>query len=101
MTRLIIQWNYHGFKASYELLLLLAELNSTTICLEETLKKNSNKPNTKTFEQRASGGVSILIRKTIPQNKINNAHLREVAESPEPCIKLYLSALYVSHFMTP
>ena len=75
----IIQWNCHDCKANYnELLLLIAELNPTTIFLQETLKKHSDKQNIKTFEQydygddtrqRASGGVSILIRKISPKIK--------------------------------
>ena len=48
--------------------------------VSKKLSKNSDKPNTKIFEQynyihdtwqRASSGVSSLIRKNIPQNKIN------------------------------
>ena len=81
MAHKIIQWNCCGYKANYdELLLLIAELNPTAICLQETFKKHSDKLNIKTFEQydyihdtgqRASGRVSILIRKDIPQNKIS------------------------------
>ena len=81
MAHKIIQWNCRGYKANYdELLLLIAELNPTVICLQGTFKKHSDKLNIKTFEQydyihdteqRASGGVSILIRKDIPQNKIS------------------------------
>ena len=62
---------------------------STTIYLQETFIKHSDKLNIKTFEQyeyiidigqRAPGGVSILIRKDIPQNKINiNTHLQAIA----------------------
>ena len=41
MVHKIIQWNCCGYKANYdELLLLIAELNPTAICLQETLKKN-------------------------------------------------------------
>ena len=76
MAHKIIQWNCCGYKANYdELLLLIAKLNPTAICLQETFKKHSDKLNIKTIEQydyiydtgqRASGGVSILIRKDIP-----------------------------------
>ena len=90
MTHKIIQWNCRGYKTNYdELLLLIAELNPTAICLQETFKKHSDKLNIKTFEQydyiidtglRASGGVSTLIRKYMPQNKINiNTHLPAIA----------------------
>ena len=80
------------YKANYnELLLSIAELCPTTICLQETFKKSSDKANTKPFKfydfihdtgQRALGGVSILIRKNILQNKINiNTHLQTIAVS--------------------
>ena len=52
MAHKIIQWNGHGYKANYdELLLLIAELNPTAVCLQETFKKHSVKLNIKTFEQ--------------------------------------------------
>ena len=42
-TDRIIQWNSHGYKSNYnELHLLIAELNPTTICLQETFKKLTN-----------------------------------------------------------
>ena len=62
----------------------MVELDPTPHMSQETLKKSSGKPNTKTFEQYdyindtwASGRVSILIRKNIPQNKIN-IHLQAI-----------------------
>ena len=80
-THKIIQWNCCGYKANYnELQLLITEQNPTIICLQETFKKSNDKTNMKNYEQydyihdtglRASGGVSILIRKNIPQSKIN------------------------------
>ena len=80
-THKIIQWNCRGYKANYnELQLLITEQNPTIICLQETFKKSNDKTNMKNYEQydyihdtglRASGGVSILIRKNIPQSKIN------------------------------
>ena len=37
---MIIQWNCSSYKVNYnELLLLIAELNSTAICFQETFKK--------------------------------------------------------------
>ena len=40
MTYKIIQWNCRGYKANYdELLLLIAELNPSALCLQETFKK--------------------------------------------------------------
>ena len=111
MAHKIIQWNCHGYKANYdELLLLIAKLNPTAICLQETFRKRSDKLNIKTFEQydyihdtgqRASGGASILIRKDIPQNKISiNTHFQQL-QSQQPYIKPSTSAHYISHLMTP
>ena len=92
MTHIIIQSNCCGYKANYDKLrLLIAKLNPTAICLQETFKKHSDKLNIKTFEQynyiidteqRASGGVSIVIRKDISQNKISiNTHLQAIVVS--------------------
>ena len=87
-----IQWNCRGYTVNYdELLLLIAEVNPTAICLLETFKKDRDKPNIKTFEQydyihgtrqRALGEVSIIMRKNIPLNKINiNTYLQAIAVS--------------------
>ena len=82
-THKIIQWNCRGYKANYnELQLLITEQNPTIICLQETFKKSNDKTNMKNYEQydyihdtglRASGGVSILIRKNIPKAKSTSA----------------------------
>ena len=106
MTHKIIQWNCRGHKANYdELLLLIAELNPITICLQETLKKHSDKLNIKIFEQydyihdtrqRASGGVSIRINKDIPQNKINiNTHLQAITVSATLHKTITICLLYI------
>ena len=106
MAHKIIQWNCRGYKANYDkLLLLIAELNPTAICLQETLKKHSDKLNIKTFEQydyihdtgqRASGGVSILIRKDIPQNKISiNTHLQAITVSATLHKTVTICSLYI------
>ena len=104
MTHKIIQWHCHVYKANYdELILLIAELHPTSICLQETFKKHSDKLNIKTFEpydslhdtgQRASGGVSILIRKDIPQNKINT-HLQAIAVSATLRKTVTICSLYI------
>ena len=55
MIHKVIQWNCRGYKANYnELLLLIAELNPTATCCQETFKKtqkNCYRRDTKTFEQ--------------------------------------------------
>ena len=106
MAHEIIQWNCCGYKANYDkLLLLIAERNPTAICLQETFKKHSDKLNIKTFEQydyihgtgqRASGGVSILIRKDIPQNKISiNTHLQAITVSATLHKTVTICSLYI------
>ena len=106
MAYKIIQWNCNGYKANYdELLQLIAELNPTTICLQETFKKHSDKLNIKTFEQydyihdtgqRASVGVSILIWKDIPKNKINiNTYLQAIAVSATLHKTITICSLYI------
>ena len=76
----ILQWNCRGIKANYEeLLLLLTKYNPKVICLQETFLKDINQLNIKNYYtynhihkdgHRASGGVSILVRKDIPQHQI-------------------------------
>ena len=76
-----MQRNYRGISANYEeLLLLLNKSNPKVVCLEETFLKDKNQLNIKYFQSynhlykdgdRASGGVSILVRKDIPHQQIN------------------------------
>ena len=105
MAHKIIQWNCCGYKANYDkLLLLIAKLTPTVICLQETFQKRSDKLNLKTFEQynyvndtgqRASGGVLILIRKDIPQNKMNiNTHLQATTVSASLHETITICSLY-------
>ena len=68
-------------------------------------KKHSDRLNIKTFEQydyihdnaqRASGGVSILIRKDIPQNKISiNTHLQAITVSATLHKTVNICSLYI------
>ena len=71
-------------------------------------KKSSDKPNTKTFDmitydtrQRASGGVSILIRKNVPKVKSTATPTCKQLQSQQPYTKLSPFAHYISHLMTP
>lgn len=76
----IIQWNCRGLKANLnDLLLLITNYQPMVICLQETSLKANDKIKIKDYsqynyiheaQQRASGGVSILIRNDIPQSKI-------------------------------
>ena len=77
MSNKILQWNCRGIRANYkELLLFLNEYNPKVVCLQETFLKDKNQLNIKHFQSynhlykdghRASGGVSILVKKDIHQ----------------------------------
>ena len=77
----MIQWNCRVSKANYEeLLLLLNRYNPKVLCLQETFLKDKNQLNIKHFQSynhlykdgyRASGGVSILVRKDMHQQQTN------------------------------
>ena len=81
MSNKTLQWNCRGIQANYEeLLLLLNEYNPKVVCLQETFLKDKNQLNVKHIQSnnplykdghRASRGVSILVRKDIPQLQIN------------------------------
>ena len=87
------------------LLLLIAEPNLNAICLRN-LKKSNEKLNTKTLEQYDyihdsgnSGGVSILIRKNILQNKINiKTHLQAIVVSATLHETVSICSLYIPHY---
>ena len=72
---LFIQWNCRGIRANYEeLLLLLTKYKPKVVCLQETFLKDINQLNIRNYTKMdtgASGGVSILVRKDIPQHQIN------------------------------
>ena len=80
MTNTIIQWNFRGIKANHkELLLLLKRYNPKIVCLQEIFLIDINHLQIKNFQsyhyihtdgQRASGGVSIHVRKDILQHQI-------------------------------
>ena len=80
MPNSIIQWNCRGIRANYEeLQLLLEKYNPKVVCLQETFIKENNQMNINNYQAynylhkdglRASGGVSIFVRKDVPQNQI-------------------------------
>ena len=89
--------------------LRVASINSRTQTYRHmssrNLKKHTDKPNMKTFEQydythdtrqRASGRVSILNGKDILQNKINiNTHLQAIAFSANQLKSVTICSLYI------
>ena len=76
----ILQWNCRGIKANYEELLILHDkYNPKVGCLQETFLKDNDHLNIKNYNwynhlyhdgHRASRGVSILVRKDLPQHQI-------------------------------
>ena len=76
----ILQWNCKGIRANYEeLQQLLTNHNPKIACLQETFLKESRSIWFKQYPynhfnkdgNRTSGGVSILIRKDLPQSQIH------------------------------
>ena len=79
-TQSIIQWNCRGIKTSHEeLSIIIGKTNPSLICLQETFLKEDKQIHAgyQSYNyihctgQKASGGVSILIKNNIPQSKIN------------------------------
>ena len=76
----ILQWNSREIRANHEeLLILFNKYNPKVLCLQETFLKDANHLNIKNYNSynhlhkdrhRASGGVSILVRKNIPQHQV-------------------------------
>ena len=90
MTNSVIQWNCHGLRPNFdELSLLIVKYNPLAVCLEETFLKNTDNITVRGFnlyhkcqetENRASGGVSILVNENIPQSIVTlNTNLQAVA----------------------
>ena len=77
----LIQWKCRGIRVNYEeFLLLLNKYNPKVVCPQETFLKDINQLNIRNYNaynhlrkvgHRASGGVSILVWKYIPQHQIN------------------------------
>ena len=86
----ILQWNCRGLKANYnEILILTTLLSPTVFCLQETFLKTTDNINFKKFSlynhiatenQKASGGLSILVKSNVPHRQIDiNRNLQVVA----------------------
>ena len=78
MTNSVIQWNCRGLRPNFdELNLLVVKHNPLTVCLQETFLKDTDNIIVRGFnlshkcqeiENRASGGVSILVKENVPQS---------------------------------
>ena len=89
MTNSVIQWNCRGLRPKFdELSILTVKHNPLAVCLQETFLKDTDNINVRGFnlyhkcqetENRASGGVSILVNENIPQSIVTlNTHLQAV-----------------------
>ena len=81
MTNSVIQWNWHGLTPNFdELSLLVVKHNPLAVCLREAFLKDTDNITVRGFnlshkcqeaENRASGGVSILVNENIPQSTVS------------------------------
>ena len=99
MTNSIIQWNCRGLRPNFdELSLLVVKHNPLAVCLQETFLKDTDNITVRGFnlyhkcqetENRASGGVSILVNENIPQSIVTlNTNLQADFSwkvGPNPC----------------
>ena len=105
MANELIQWNCRGLKANFnELLLLLSGLCPTTICLQETFLKTNDNLTIRGYTlynhiheagDRASGGSSIIINKSVPQSQIPlNTDLQAIAVKVTLHKTIHVCSLY-------
>ena len=82
MTTSILQWNCRGFKSNLnELQILIQEHNPIVVCLQETLITENDKFRLKHYNSyhgaaaitndKAHGGVGLMVKNDIPQRKIH------------------------------
>ena len=90
MTNSVIQWNCRGRRPKFdELSLLIVKHNPLALCLQETSLKDTDNITVRGFklyhkcqetENRASGGVSIIVNENVPQSIVTlNTNLQAVA----------------------
>ena len=73
MTNSVIQWNCRGLRPNFdELSLLIVKHNPLAVWLQETFLKDTDNITVRGFNQetenRASGGVSILVNENVSQS---------------------------------
>ena len=106
MSNKILQWNCRGIRANYEeLLLLLNKFNPKVVYLQGTFLKDKNQLNIKHFQSynhlykdghRASGDVSILVRKDIPQSQIHvDTNLPAIVVKATLHKPIYFCSIYI------
>ena len=80
MTNNILQWNCRSIKAKYEeLTLLVNELKPVALCLQETFLKDADQFTLKyhscyfkncSDNDKASGGVAVIVNNSIPHHVV-------------------------------
>ena len=92
MNNHILQWNCHSVKANFEELnLLINEKKPVAFCLQETFLKDTDKFTLKyhscyfkhcTDNDKASGGVAVIVENIVPQYSVKlDSFLQAVAVS--------------------
>ena len=92
MTNHILQWNCRSVKANFdELNLLIHEKKPVAVCLQETFLKDSDRFTLKyhscylkhcTDNDKASGGVAVIVNNTVPHRSVKlNSTFQAVAVS--------------------
>ena len=105
----ILQWNCRGIRANYEeLLILLDKYDPKVVCFQETFLKYTNHLKIKNYNSynylhkdghRASGGVSILVRKDIPQHQITiDSELQVTAVKTTFHKTVNICSVYLLHY---
>ena len=113
MTNSVIQWNCRGLRPNFdELSLLIVKHNPLAVCLQETFLKDTDNITVRGFklyhkcqetENRASGGVLILVNENVPQSIVTlNTNLQAVAvkvtahKTITLCSVIYLLAIILT-----
>ena len=81
MSNNILQWNCRSIKANFEELnLLVNEQKPVAVCLQETFLKDFDKFTLKyhscyfthcSYNDKASGGVAVIVNNSVPHRPIN------------------------------
>ena len=90
MTNSVIQWKCRGLRPNFdELSLLIVKHNPLAVCLQETFLEDTDNITFRGFnlyhkcqetENRASGGVSILVNENVPQSIVTlNTNIQALA----------------------
>ena len=112
MTNSVIQWNCRGLRPNFdELTLLIVKYNPLAVCLQETFLKDTVNITISGFilyhkcqetEDRAFGGVSILVNEDIPKSIVQlNTNLQAVAVKVTAHKTITLCSVYLpprNHF---